>query len=317
MANCDNVLTDDRASGSESLKPDENDSEQNHVKLNGTHEQVDVNPKPAVGADSDCGSAGKNEPSHSVFETIELPAPESSKLDSPPEIKSSLANGSAKPMCDASSQTSKTKGSNQSKSGFVRHIMAVLALSSIVLANMNRQAFNQALVSMIKPVSENPAQLSVDAGGLQNGTEQSLGTTILPVSDTTIQPAEIVDEPDFDDRFEWTGAQIGTLQAAFSYGYAPFMIPGGRMSELYGAKWVVFASGFGSALCCILSPFLADTNYILLVASRIIMGECDPHLRFNQFVQIHSNKISLMKRFVPNWCFTGTLRSADTLAAAG
>lgn len=280
MAAGDNTLADDRENadlGSELSEAAKNDDDQKfyNVKLGATPEQVDLTP--AVGADT---GAGKN-----AFETIELPAPECSKLDSPPEIKLSLANGSTKPMRDASSQTSKTKGADHSKTGFVRHIMAMLALSSIVLANLNRQAFNQALVSMIKPISENPAQLT-DAGGFQNGTEQSLGTTVLPDPnqlDTTIEPARMA-EPDFDDRFEWTGAQIGTLQAAFSYGYAPFMIAGGRMSELYGAKWVVFASGFGSALCCILSPFLADSNYILLVASRVIMGECEPHLRLTQSV---------------------------------
>lgn len=159
--------------------------------------------------------------------------------------------------------------------GWMRHVVAILALSSIVLANMNRQAFNQALVSMARPMADKNGQenhsqhgdLAVSTAApnylLLNDTESPSAASLTPQ-----EPNDVL-----DDRFDWTGAQIATLQSAFSYGYTPFMIPGGRMSELYGAKWVVFLSGFGSALCCLLSPLFADTNYYLLVGSRILMGK--------------------------------------------
>lgn len=180
------------------------------------------------------------------------------------------------------------------KKGLFRHIIAILALSSILLANMNRQAFNQALVSMTKtsqsttpePVKEACTEVYEQNSTLTEATSSE--TTLLPSTETatiasvtenqtetiTARGEEAEVEAEFDDRFDWTGSQIGALQSAFSYGYTPFMIPGGRMSELYGAKWVVFLSGFGSALCCVLTPYFADTNYHLLVASRVFMGLC-------------------------------------------
>lgn len=214
----------------------------------------------------------------------------------PPQIAISIkANGNQKqkafqrPSGD-SGATSKQPG----RKGLVRHVIAVLALTSIVLANMNRQAFNQALVSMTRKPSAKPSEplptldnaptlapahsqpdnfLSSIITTTSTTTTQSSLETTTPFADYDIGTTQIVPDED-DDRFDWTGAQIGTLQAAFSYGYTPFMIPGGRLSELYGAKWVVFLSGFGSALCCALSPIFADYSFELLVASRVFMGLC-------------------------------------------
>lgn len=205
--------------------------------------------------------------------------------------------------------------------GQMRHMIALLALSAIVLANMNRQAYNQALVRMVKRVSHsattpptistvttnssmNPdetATLSTEAAlsivptlapTTLSSPQESAGTETVDVKgNPTLASAETTDDTqtvpndqqhhsseqqvneDDEDRYDWTGSQISVLQAAFSYGYMPFMIPGGRMSELYGAKWVIFLSSFGSAVCCVLTPFLADTNFVLLVACRALMGK--------------------------------------------
>lgn len=191
---------------------------------------------------------------------------------------------------------------NQSKIGGFRHIVAILALSSIVLANSNRQAYNQSLVRMVKAnvvkkadVDSSETSLStagISSDSIQSSTASSLeytslgeiskpysltGHTLSPeslgqeISSTRTTPSNSDDAA--DDGYDWTSAQISLLQSAFSYGYTPFMIPGGRMSEVYGAKWVVFLSGFGSAVCSLAVPFLADYNFILLVMSRILMGE--------------------------------------------
>lgn len=200
------------------------------------------------------------------------------------------------------------------KTGFIRHCIAILALSSIVLANINRQAFNQALVSMTKKAkcatqlateivdaglaTESPT--TIQANTIKNLYYSSYETTSdfaptqepqteldskfnaskpppLSNHDSVEEPAVelIINEninSENDDRFDWSEAQVGILQSAFSYGYMPFMIPGGRMSEIYGAKWVVFLSGFGSAICCLVVPLVADSSYVLLVCSRIFMG---------------------------------------------
>lgn len=180
-----------------------------------------------------------------------------------------------------------------------RHVVACLALSSIIIANTNRQAYNNSLARMERkrtiPQSGNnhstddqvltttmsqdisdPDQVTITAEesvtnpmpyGLS--TEDCSPTTTAPSSITSPTTEEVAD----NDSFDWTPSQVAALQSAFNYGYMPFMIPGGRLSELYGAKWVVFLSGFGSAICSLAVPFLADTSFELLFVSRIVMGE--------------------------------------------
>ena len=183
--------------------------------------------------------------------------------------------------------------------GRLRHVIALLALSGILLANMNRQAYNQGLVRMIRrrpqPVELAPEVLDaeeglilpsepafgLDAGGLEPAAAAAgrlAGASLEEESNrangTSGKDEQLVMEPAGEDKFDWSGAQVSLLQAAFFHGYMPFMIPGGRLAEVYGAKWVIFFSGFGSALCSLLTPLLADHSFGLLVASRILMGVC-------------------------------------------
>lgn len=195
-------------------------------------------------------------------------------------------------------------GQRKQKSvGHFRHVIAILALSGIVLANMNRQAYNQALVRMSRNTSA--VFSSKAAANIINNDSLNLTTTATTILDSDVElleslnqstyttinnnysnnsssineneiaaPTTNQDDLDNQDRYDWTASQISLLQAAFPYGYTPFMIPGGRLSEIYGAKWVIFLSGFGSALCSLLVPILADYSFPLLVASRIAMGIC-------------------------------------------
>lgn len=216
--------------------------------------------------------------------------------------KNPNANGSKIPNGRRKSSTKSDSSPHVAKVGRMRHIIALLALASIVLANMNRQAYNQALVRMIRrrpkvidtdlePLMSNTIAPTVfnstlafntkSISEIENSTILNVDsllastTTTAEATSTNNQTSSDVDrEEEIEEGFDWTGAQIGLLQAAFSYGYTFFMIPGGRLSEIYGAKWVIFLSIFGSALCSIMTPLLAETNFELLVASRVFMGLC-------------------------------------------
>lgn len=196
-------------------------------------------------------------------------------------------------------RNAREKETDKQKIGGFRHIVAILALSSIVLANANRQAYNQSLTYMVKKnVNKRANQTDSNSTEVPSESETStpytvvsptsfsyeIGSTEALVNSTTSSDA-ISEEINVskieatssliadEDGYDWSGAQISLLQSAFAYGYTPFMIPGGRMSEVYGAKWVVFLSGFGSAICSLAVPFLADYSFILLVISRTLMGK--------------------------------------------
>lgn len=74
------------------------------------------------------------------------------------------------------------------------------------------------------------------------------------------------------DRFMWTMQQQNTLLGGFYYSYSFLMVLGGRMAEIYGAKYVILLSVAGSALINLATPWMARTNFTLLVISRVLMG---------------------------------------------
>lgn len=247
-----------------------------------------------------------------------------SKSINPPNKDNSIEiklyeNGSSDEKGNFAKSNADIGGQTHKKTGLIRHCIAILGLSSILLANINRQVFNQGIVSMTKRaksaselateivtaslITESPT--TIQANTIKNLYYSSYETTSdfastqepqmeldskfnaskppPPANYETTEGAAIepIVEEDIelenDDRFDWSKEQESTLLSAFSYGYMPFMIIGGRMSEIYGAKWVVFLSGFGSAVCYLIMPYLADTSYTLLVCSRIFMGNVDHH----------------------------------------
>lgn len=154
------------------------------------------------------------------------------------------------------------------RSGLIRHMIAILAVSSIVLANMSRQVFNQTIPDMTPRPNKSLSLKAVMNNMPHGGSHLALDdvTTSVYSDTTTVQP--IIEE----DRYDWSPSEIGWIQGAFSISYAIFMIPAGRLSEVFGAKWVMFLCGFGSAICTLALPFLADQSYALAVASRFVLG---------------------------------------------
>lgn len=49
-------------------------------------------------------------------------------------------------------------------------------------------------------------------------------------------------------------------------------IPGGRMAEMFSAKWVVWASVFVNVLFTLVTPVAANISYIAVLVVRFIEG---------------------------------------------
>jgi len=77
---------------------------------------------------------------------------------------------------------------------------------------------------------------------------------------------------DMSNRFDWDASRQGLLLGAFAIGTAPLQVLGGRLAELYGAKWVLLAGCIGTALTNLTIPFLAHFSFALLILNRITMG---------------------------------------------
>lgn len=77
---------------------------------------------------------------------------------------------------------------------------------------------------------------------------------------------------DVANRFDWDASRQGLLLGAFAVGTAPLQVLGGRLAEIYGAKWVLLAGCVGTALTNLTIPFLAHFSFTMLILNRIIMG---------------------------------------------
>jgi MFS family permease len=75
-----------------------------------------------------------------------------------------------------------------------------------------------------------------------------------------------------EGEFDWNEKEQGVILGAFFWGYILFQVVGGRLSEIFGAKWLC-AGGIGmSIIVNLLTPLIARANYYLFLASRVVLG---------------------------------------------
>lgn len=194
----------------------------------------------------------------------------------------------------------KTDSTEQGTS--IRFFICLLGLASLAMSQMSRSVLNITITDMVHPdMLKSDESISTDGScpwpveesfEYTNGnstsssfnstqtdsTVSSDNTTYATLNDIsdqqvitgdTISPAEPEEEP---ERFMWTIQDQNVLLGGFFYSYFAFMIVGGRVAELYGAKYVLLLSVAGSGIINLLSPWIAKTSFPTLVASRILMG---------------------------------------------
>jgi hypothetical protein len=64
----------------------------------------------------------------------------------------------------------------------------------------------------------------------------------------------------------------GLILGSFFYGYVCTQVPGGRLAELWGGKWLYGLGVLVTALFTLLTPWAARTSVYLLVAVRVMEG---------------------------------------------
>ncbi len=75
-----------------------------------------------------------------------------------------------------------------------------------------------------------------------------------------------------DGPFPWPEPIQGLVLGAYFWGYIVTQIPGGRMAEMFSAKWVVWASVFVNVVFTLLTPVAAQISYIAVLVVRFIEG---------------------------------------------
>lgn len=83
--------------------------------------------------------------------------------------------------------------------------------------------------------------------------------------------------------FNWDQATQGIILSSYYWGYMLTNLPGGILSEKFGAKYVIDVAFFISIISMLITPSLllyADGNWKLMVFLRIVCG-CG-EVNFNQ-----------------------------------
>ncbi|XP_022917023.2 sialin-like [Onthophagus taurus] len=75
-----------------------------------------------------------------------------------------------------------------------------------------------------------------------------------------------------DGPFKWSNTLQGTILSSYFWGYLISLIPGGRIAELFSAKWVMFFAIAINTICTLLTPITAKIHYSILIMMRVGQG---------------------------------------------
>ncbi|GBM61619.1 Sialin [Araneus ventricosus] len=74
------------------------------------------------------------------------------------------------------------------------------------------------------------------------------------------------------EQYNWDSKTQGIILGAFFYGYFITQLPGGLLSETFGAKWVFGLGILITAICSLLTPLAASTGEASMIAARVLGG---------------------------------------------
>lgn len=145
----------------------------------------------------------------------------------------------------------------------VRYVVAALTVLGVTVEYMLRLNLNVAIVSMVKPVHV--------------AKQEHLGkSTVCPVESSISGVLNFTSASPTSDHsqgeFDWSPSSQGIVLGAFYYGYIVSHIPGGRLSELIGGKWLCGLGILISVVINFLTPLAAKMHLTLMVLSRVILG---------------------------------------------
>ncbi|CAL1293122.1 unnamed protein product [Larinioides sclopetarius] len=78
--------------------------------------------------------------------------------------------------------------------------------------------------------------------------------------------------PENDGEFDWSPAVQGYILGSGTLGYAITQMPGGILSETYGAKVVILSGLFISTASHLISPLAARSSSYMLIALQLLRG---------------------------------------------
>ncbi|XP_012938009.1 sialin [Aplysia californica] len=152
-----------------------------------------------------------------------------------------------------------------------RFRLALLCFLGFVSLYAQRVNLSIAIVSMVdhSTPEQYPNTSFITFVNVSNITTYNLSSvTEAPES----QKCPEVPKSEKDTEFHWSKALTGLILGSFFWGYLVFQIPGGRLSETFGAKRVIAVAMFPVAVLNLLTPVVARASPYLFLVLRVFVG---------------------------------------------
>lgn len=160
-----------------------------------------------------------------------------------------------------------------------RYLIALMATLSSVVCYIGRQNLSLAITAMVQEpqqvvVSNNSAasqlQTLIQAQAFKlTATKEVCPKPMVVGKDG--QSVEEVQPPSFGPKYAW-GAEKSIVFEAFFWSYVVCQVPGARLAESLGPKWILFVATSGTSVLNLLSPWASSVSLYALAAIRLLMG---------------------------------------------
>ena len=139
----------------------------------------------------------------------------------------------------------------------------VMCSITVFLEYAARNNINNAMVSMVKSKDQS------------YGKKGSNVTYYCPIEDSnsnySFPVLDSISIGKVDASLDWSPTTQGLILGSFWYGYIVLQVPAGRLSELFGGKWIVAIGLIASGIINLITPSIVFSIPIL-VTSRVILG---------------------------------------------
>ncbi|XP_076232798.1 major facilitator superfamily transporter 3 [Calliopsis andreniformis] len=148
----------------------------------------------------------------------------------------------------------------------VRYLMAIMGSIGLAIIYGFKVNVSVAIVAM---VNHTAVKLSTVHNLESENTSTIIADECQHASGSSNVTTAVITE---DGPFVWNEPLQGLILSAYFWGYMVSLLPGGRMAELWSAKWVMNGSVLLNVVASILSPAAAELHYSLFIVMRFIQG---------------------------------------------
>lgn len=150
-----------------------------------------------------------------------------------------------------------------------RYLMAIMGSIGLAILYGFKVNASVAIVAMVNHTAiKSYIKLSKSSNDSETNNTALTSTDICHFDDTS----NVATTDDENGPFIWNELIQGLILSSYFWGYTVSMLPGGRLAELWSAKWLMNGSVLLNVVASILTPVAARIHYWLFIVMRFLQG---------------------------------------------